>query len=130
VDLNEVASKWFVEGHGLADTLLIVPNPYFVLPLDALVKWGFATAAEVREATRWATSSKPPLRWQNPPVRRRLNFMGWSDAEAYARYGLFCWRTDPPIPDPAMVKLVAQLRASGQIDQDQIYDVPRPGVLA
>lgn len=46
VDLQALASRWFAEGHGLPDSVLIVPNPYFVLPLDALVKWEFATAVE------------------------------------------------------------------------------------
>ncbi|MGO9178972.1 MAG: hypothetical protein ACLQBX_13565 [Candidatus Limnocylindrales bacterium] len=124
VDLQAIASRWFDEGHGLPDSVLIVPNPYFVLPLDALVKWEFATAVEVREATRWATSNTPPVRWQNPLFREKLNFMGWSDAEAYARVGLFYWQTDPLTPDPAVARLETKLRASGQI-----YDVPRPASL-
>ena len=125
VNLDEVASRWFVDGHGLADTVLTIPNPYFVLPLAALVKWGFATAVEVREATQWASSDTPPVRWQNPILRERLNFMGWSDTEAYARVGLLHWRTDPEIPDPAAAMIEEKFRASGQI-----YDVARPASLA
>ena len=124
VDLDAVAARWFVEGHGLADSTLTVPNPYFVLPLDALVKWGFASAVEVREATRWATSPTPPVRWQNPLFRERLNFMGWSDPEAYARVGLFHWGTDPVTPDPRAAAVEAKIRAAGQV-----YDVPRPASL-
>lgn len=124
VDLDEVASRWFVEGHGLADSTLTVPNPYFVLSLDALLKWGFASAVEVREATRWATSPTPPVRWQNPLFRERLNFMGWSDPEAYARVGLFHWGTDPETPDPRAAAVEAKIRAAGQV-----YDVPRPASL-
>jgi hypothetical protein len=124
VDLNQVAARWFAAGHAMADTILIVPNPYFVLPLDAIVKWGFATAVEVREAVRWAVSTTPPVRWQNPPLRERLNCMGWSDPEAYARIGLFFWRTDPEAPDPASAAIEAKVRADGQV-----YDVPRPASL-
>ena len=126
VDLNEVYPRWLNAGHfgGLWDTVLVVPNPYFVLPLVALVKWGFATAVEVREATQWATSNTPPVRWQNPFFRERLNFMGWSDAEAYARVGLHFWRTDPQTPNPSAATMEARIRSSGQI-----YDVPRPASL-
>lgn len=124
VDLGDVARRWFVEGHGFADSTMTVPNPYFVLPLDALVKWGFASAVEVREATRWATSPTPPVRWQNPLFRECLNFMGWSDPEAYARVGLFHWGTDPETPDPRAAAVEAKIRAAGQV-----YDVPRPASL-
>lgn len=125
VDLTEAERRWADAGHVLPNTLLIVPNPYFVLPLAALVKWGFVTAVEVREATRWATSNTPPVRWQNPLFLEPLTFMGWSDVEACVRVGLFHWRTGPDTADPGAASIEARLRASGQI-----YDVPRPAHLA
>ncbi len=102
----------------------MVPNPYFVLPLPKLVTWGFATPVEIREAARWSDCPTPPVRWQNPRLRKLLNQMGWSDAEAYARIGLFFWHTDGPVPEPRTASIEADMRR-----QNLVYDVPRPASL-
>jgi len=125
VDMDQVARrKQLDEGPFSAEPGFMVPNPYFVLPLDKLPVWDFATPVEVREAVRWANSPTPPVRWQNPPLRRLLNQMGWADAEAYARIGLFFWHTDGPAPDPRTAAIEADMRR-----RNLIYDVPRPASL-
>jgi hypothetical protein len=125
VDMDEVAKrKQLEEGPFAVDPGAMVPNPYFVLPLDKLPIWGFATRVEIREALRWANSATPPVRWQNPPLRRLLNQMGWSDTEAYARIGLFFWHTDSPTPDPRTASIEADMRR-----QNLVYDVPPPASL-
>jgi hypothetical protein len=124
VDMDEVAKRIEVEEGFIGHPGILVPNPYFVLPLPKLVTWGFATPVEIREAVRWADSPTPPVRWQNPGLRKRLNQMGWSDSEAYARLGLFFWHTDGPIPDPPTASTEADMRR-----QNRVYDVPRPASL-
>jgi hypothetical protein len=124
VDLEEVARRRALAGHW-GEPGELVPNAYFVLPLPKLITWGFATPAEVLEAVRSASSPRPPVRWQNPPLREWLNCMGWGDVEACARIGLFFWHTDDPartIPQSASIEV--DLRRQGQV-----YDVPRPAPL-
>jgi hypothetical protein len=60
----------------------------------------------------------------NPPLRKLLNQMGWSNAEAYARIGLFFWHTDGPVPNPRTASIEADMR-----HQNLVYDVPRPASL-
>ncbi len=124
VDMEEVGRRRALTGHIWAEPGDLIPNPFFVLPLPKLVTWGFATAVEVREAVRWANSPTPPVRWQNPPLRELLNLMGWSNAEAYARIGLFFWHTDDGSPSPLAASIEADLRR-----QNRVYDVPRPASL-
>ena len=124
VDMNEVGERRALD-HIVVQSGDLIPNPYFVLPLPKLVTWGFATPVEVREALRWANSPTPPVRWQNPGLREWLNLMGWPDAEAYARIGLFFWHTDDPArPSPQSAANEADIRR-----QNLVYDVPRPASL-
>jgi len=125
VDMDEVAKrKQLEEGPFSIDPGIMVPNPYFVLPLPKLATWGFATPVEIREAVRWADCPTPPVRWQNPRLRKLLNQMGWSDAEAYARIGLFFWHTDGSTPDLQTAAIEADMRR-----QNRVFDVPRPASL-
>lgn len=124
VDMDEVAKRIEVEEGPFIDPGVMVPNPYFVLPLLKLATWGLVTPVEIREAVRWADCPTPPVRWQNPRLRKLLNQMGWSDAEAYARIGLFFWHTDGPLPDPRTASIEADMRR-----QNLVYDVPRPASL-
>ena len=66
-----------------------MPSPYFVLPLDAIVKWGFATESEMANAFERAGSGLMPGAWANPLSLRDVGYMGWSGVEAVARLGLF-----------------------------------------
>jgi len=72
----------------------VVPSEYFVLSLADLVKLGWATNVEVREAVRWANSPTPPFRWRNSRLVGLLHNLGCSDAEAFTRLGLYFWNTD------------------------------------
>jgi hypothetical protein len=124
VDMDALAERLKrTEGPSVSPGIM-VPNPYFVLPLDKLPAWNFATPVEVREAVKWANSPTPPIRWQNPGLRRLLNQMGWPTAEAYARIGLFFWHTDDGKPDPRSAAIEADMRR-----QNLVYDVPRPASL-
>ena len=124
VDMAEVGQRRALD-HVVVQPGDLIPNPYFVLPLPKLVTWGFATDVEVREALRWANSPTPPVRWQNPGLREWLNLMGWPDAEAYARLGLFFWHTDDPArPSPQSAANEADMRR-----QNLVYDVPQPASL-
>jgi hypothetical protein len=90
VDLNAASGRAFIDGHSqVGGSLFEVPVPYFVLPLDAIVKWGFATESEVADAFERARSGSVPIAWTNPRSLRDLGYMGWSDVEAVARLGLF-----------------------------------------
>jgi hypothetical protein len=127
VDMRDVERKW-----GEANLLarpsdaqwLIVPNPYFVLPLPKLVGWNFASAVEVREALRWADSPTPPVRWRNPEMIRVVGLMGWPETEVWARIGLFFWRMPAEAPSPSEAEAEAGCRARGSV-----FDVPRPASL-
>jgi hypothetical protein len=95
VDMDEVAKrKMEEEGPFSIDPGIMVPNPYFVLPLPKLVEWGFSTDAEVREAVRLGNLPWPPVGWRSPLYLHVLHLMGWSEAEAYARIGLWAWSSE------------------------------------
>jgi hypothetical protein len=44
IDLDAARRRVGLDGHfvGLGFSFLDMPNPYFVLPAEAIVKWGFA----------------------------------------------------------------------------------------
>jgi hypothetical protein len=89
VDLGAARGRAADDGHlALGYSFLDVPNPYFVLPPAALVKWGFATASQVLEAYTHARNGTAPDRWHNPMLMRDLGYMGWDRIESVARIGL------------------------------------------
>lgn len=65
-----------------------ISNPYMVLPLDGLVKWGFATAVDVHAAALLAASPEYPSGILPPKMLERFRFAGWSDTEIRARWYL------------------------------------------
>ena len=74
-------------------------NPYFLLPLDGLVRHGLASQREVDEALRLASAPEPPLRWWNPILLHDLKNLGWSREEALAHIGVMRWRLPDMVPD-------------------------------
>lgn len=85
VDMREVQERAWREAGLLANALLLTPNPYFVLPLEGLVKWGFASPNEIRAAVEAAQASGVPDPFY-PEAFNRLRFLGWSEFETRARY--------------------------------------------
>ncbi len=89
VDLDAARMRAAVDGHVyLGVSLFDVPNPYLVLPAEALVRWGFATLSQVTEAHTRARNGTAPLRWYNPMLMRDLSYMGWDRIGSVARIGL------------------------------------------
>jgi hypothetical protein len=89
VDLDAARQREANDGYlAVGFSWLYVPNPYFVLRAEDLVKWGFATASRVEEAYAAAGSGTAPVGWRDPLVMRELAYMGWNGTEALARSGL------------------------------------------
>lgn len=80
--------------HAFDGGLLVTGDPFLLLPLDALVKWGFASREQVDEARTLANSPNVPEPWQNPLMLRELAYLGWTGPEALARVGLLLERID------------------------------------
>lgn len=76
-------------GDGGAGGLLVIPNPFFILPISALVKRGFASVDGIASAFERAKSGQAPHSWFNPLILRELHYMGWDGAEAAGRLCLF-----------------------------------------
>lgn len=89
VDLDAARMRAAIDGHvQLGVSLFDVPNPYLVLPAEAVVRWGFATPSQVTKAYANARNDTAPDRWHNPMLMRDLGFMGWDAIESVARIGL------------------------------------------
>ena len=89
VDLDAARQRAVADGHWtLRYSFLDVPDPFFVLPREALVKWGFAIEAEVGVAYQMAGDGTAPARW-GYGFMRDLGYMGWDRTESVARIGLF-----------------------------------------
>ena len=77
-------------------SFLRIPNPYFVLRAEAIVKWGFATASQVASAYVMAGDGTAPAIWHDPALMRDLGYMGWDRTESVARIGLFMESLERP----------------------------------
>jgi hypothetical protein len=109
-------------GHPLSEPNLIIPNPFFVLPMPKLVEWGFVGASDPLRATLWLRSSTPPVSWQNGPLVELLRLMGWDDQEAYLRIGLWLWYLDSVKPDANRAAIEADYRGQNLVfhpDRDE-----------
>jgi hypothetical protein len=91
VDLEAARRRVGLDGHfvGLGFSFLDMPNPYFNLPAEAIVKWGFATSSQVATAYAMVGNGTAPVRWYDQRLMRDLGYMGWDRAESVARIGLF-----------------------------------------
>ena len=90
IDLDAARRRAGLDGHVvLGFSFLDMPNPYFVLPAEAIVKWGFATASQVASAYVMAGNGTAPAMWDRPKLMRDLGYMGWDSTESVARIGLF-----------------------------------------
>jgi hypothetical protein len=98
VDLVAARRRVGLDGHfvGLGFSFLDMPNPYFVLPAEAIVKWGFASASQVESAYMMAANGTAPATWRDPALMRDLGYMGWGGTESVARIGLFLESLDRP----------------------------------
>ena len=98
IDLDAARRRVGLDGHfvGLGFSFLDMPNPYFVLPAEAIVKWGFASAPQVTSAYMMAANGTAPAMWRDPALMRDLGYMGWGGTESVARIGLFLESLDRP----------------------------------
>jgi len=98
IDLDAARRRVGLDGHfvGLGFSFLDMPNPYFVLPAEAIVKWGFASAPQVASAYMMAANGTAPATWRDPALMRDLGYMGWGGTESVARIGLFLESLDRP----------------------------------
>ena len=89
IDLDAARRRARLDGHVvLGSSYLDLPNPFTVLPAEAIVKWGFATASQVASAYMMAGNGTAPAMWHDPALMRDLGYMGWDSTESVARIGL------------------------------------------
>ena len=97
VDLDAARRRAGLGGHVVRGfSFLDMPNPYTVLPAEAIVKWGFATPSEVASAYMMAGNGTAPATWRNQALMRDLGYMGWDSNESVARIGLLVQSLDRP----------------------------------
>ena len=97
IDLDAARRRAGLDGHLVVEfPFLDVPNPYFVLPAEAIVKWGFASASQVASAYVMAGNGTAPATWRDPALMRDLGYMGWGGTESVARIGLFLESLERP----------------------------------